>query len=75
MGGKAPWRQAYVVDIHWVYCVRIYSQVSGREGTMVTGLCGGHTLGVLCKNLFPSEWEGRHHGDRLMGWTYIGCTV
>ena len=25
--------------------------------------------------IFPSEWEGGHHGDRLMGWTYIGCTV
>ena len=42
---------------------------------MVTGLWGGHTLGVLCKDLFPSEWEGGHHGDRFMWWTYIGCTV
>ena len=37
---------------------------------MVTGIWG-----VLCKDLFPSEWEGGHHGDRLIGWTYIGCTV
>ena len=26
------------MDIHWVYCVRIYCQVSGKEGTIVTGL-------------------------------------
>ena len=42
---------------------------------MATGLWDGHTLGVLCKNLFPSEWEGGHHGDRFMGWTYIECTL
>ena len=46
------------MNIHWVYCVRIYSQVSGREGTMGTGLCGGHTLGVMCKDLLPSGKEG-----------------
>ena len=51
MGGRAPWGQVYRVDIHWVYCVRIYSQVSGKEGTMATGLCGGHTLGVLFKEV------------------------
>ena len=49
--------------------------MSGREGIMGTGLCGGHTLGVLCMDLFPSEWEGGHHGDRFMWWTYIGCNV
>ena len=54
-GREAPWGQVYRVNIHWVYCVRIYPQVSGREGTMGTGLCGGHTLGVLCKDLFPNE--------------------
>ena len=42
---------------------------------MVTCLCGGHTLGVLCKDLLPSEWEGGHHRDRFIGWTYAGCTV
>ena len=25
--------------------------------------------------IFPSEWEGGHHGDRFIRWTYIGCTV
>ena len=34
---------------------------------MVTGLCGGHTLGVLCKDLLPSEWEGGHHRDKFIG--------
>ena len=56
----------------------MYSQVSGREGTMVTCLWGGHTLGVLRKDLLPSEWEGGHHKDRFMGWVYcvrIYCQV
>ena len=58
-----------------MYCVRIYSQVSGREGTKGTDLWDGHTLVVLRKDLLPSEWEGGHHSDMFMGWTYIVCTV